>query len=53
MSWWWPFKKKAERKMHNGKCDLCDEHCLVWLDGEGLFCWDHYIERMQQLRDGK
>jgi hypothetical protein len=36
---------------HSGKCDLCDDQFIVWLDGRGLYCWKHYCEIMQR-KDG-
>jgi hypothetical protein len=45
---WWT---KKEPKMHSGKCDLCDKYGMVWLDGWGIFCWDHYCEVMKHFRE--
>ena len=45
-SWW----NKPKDKMHSGKCDLCDNQGIIWLDGRNILCWDHYCEEMQRIR---
>ena len=46
---WWPFKKKKDGlKNHSGKCDVCSDYGVIWLDGVSVLCWPHYCEEMQR-----
>jgi hypothetical protein len=47
---WW---NKPKPKMHSGKCDRCDKPFIIWLDGSGLYCWDHYVETWAEFRFGE
>ncbi len=33
-----------------GKCQVCGANAMIWLNGQQLFCWDHYAEAMQRQR---
>jgi len=48
---WMRGSHAESERLHNGACDLCKEYGIVWLDGVGILCWEHYGEYMQGDRD--
>lgn len=34
-----------------GKCQICNANAVIWLNGQQLFCWDHYAEELQRQRE--
>jgi hypothetical protein len=47
---WIETMRREQVKTLNGKCDRCDEYGMIWLDGAGIFCWQHYCDEMKARR---
>ena len=38
-------------KMHSGKCELCNNYGIIFLNGQCILCWDHYCEAVKKETD--
>lgn len=55
IGWWkrWRERRRLARLPERpGHCDVpgCKEHGMIWLNGHEIICWEHYCQRMHDIR---